>query len=348
MAWSVNSSKYVTDLLTKLGDPNTSGNRQALMAWAQAEGGSAGFNPFNTTQGAGGASDYNSVGVKSYSNYQSGLNATVQTLTNGRYKNILQALHSGKSSMQVAQAIEHSPWGTGGGVLKVLQSWGAKIPPPVPGQSGGTTANGGKIVKAGPQVSTKFNADLFKKQTAALMIQNAQALTSGGDPASAESDLLSGLVAARKAATTKVLTSSGMPASGPHMASGGPLGSGIGGTAVKLASKQLGVPYVWGGEAAGKGFDCSGLVQYVYKQMGVDLPRTAAEQGKMGSAVDYHNLKPGDILVENNGDHVVLYAGNGKVIEAPHTGDKVKYAPLSWFPADQYFARRIVGGKKKK
>ena len=106
-------------LLTALGDPDTPQNEQFLSAWKQADGGSA-DNPFNTTQGAPGATVFNSVGVKRYPSVSEGVDATAKTLTNGYYQGILDALASGKDARQAALAVAQSPWGTGSGVLRVL------------------------------------------------------------------------------------------------------------------------------------------------------------------------------------------------------------------------------------
>lgn len=98
---------------------------------------------------------------------------------------------------------------------------------------------------------------------------------------------------------------------------------------VKIAQGQLGVPYQWGGESPGKDFDCSGLVQWVYKQAGVTLPRVAQTQynatAKLAPTV---KLQPGDLLFFGQGpngvSHVGLYIGNGQMIDAPHTGADVR------------------------
>lgn len=122
----VDSVGWARDFLTKLGMPITSENVKAVVAWEQAEGTKASFNPLATTQsGFAGETKFNSVGVKNYATYQNGIDANVHALTNGRYANVLAALQAGNSATAVAQAIQNSPWGTGGGVLRVLKSQGA-------------------------------------------------------------------------------------------------------------------------------------------------------------------------------------------------------------------------------
>jgi hypothetical protein len=121
----VDSAQWARDFLTKLNMPITAENVRAISAWEQAEGTKASFNPLATTQGGfAGETRFNSVGVKNYATYQDGIDANVHALTNGRYTNILDALRAGNSAQAVAQAIANSPWGTHGGVLRVLASQG--------------------------------------------------------------------------------------------------------------------------------------------------------------------------------------------------------------------------------
>lgn len=109
-----------------------------------------------------------------------------------------------------------------------------------------------------------------------------------------------------------------------------PGSSGEGGAskavALALTAAKNDVPYVWGGNSLTGGVDCSGLVQQVYKRMGINLPRTTYEQAKHGKQVGLGNLLPGDLVFYNTGSsdpngigrlsHVAIYIGNGKVVQA--------------------------------
>jgi cell wall-associated NlpC family hydrolase len=102
--------------------------------------------------------------------------------------------------------------------------------------------------------------------------------------------------------------------------------SGGAATAVAAAESQIGVPYVWGGESPGSGFDCSGLTQWAWRQAGVDLPRTAAAQYGAIAHVPLSDLQPGDLLFWGFGgiSHVGMYVGGGDIINAPESGELVR------------------------
>lgn len=104
--------------------------------------------------------------------------------------------------------------------------------------------------------------------------------------------------------------------------------------AVDLAQQHLGVPYLWGGESPA-GFDCSGLIQYVYRQLGVSLPRVAADQARAGQPVaSLADAVPGDLVAFNDPvDHIGIYAGNGLMVIAPKSGDVVKVQAIYKEPA---------------
>lgn len=109
--------------------------------------------------------------------------------------------------------------------------------------------------------------------------------------------------------------------------------------ALEAAKTKVGAMYSWG--AAGPyNFDCSGLVQWAYKQAGIKLPRTSFEQSHVGAPVAFQNLRPGDIVITNGGGHVGMYAGDGLLLNAVQSGEPVSYTNLS--PDDVVTARRIV------
>jgi len=110
--------------------------------------------------------------------------------------------------------------------------------------------------------------------------------------------------------------------------------------AATIALRYLGVPYQWGG-ATPAGFDCSGLVMYVYAQLGISLPHFAAAQYGLGSPVSRDQLQPGDLVFFENLNHVGIYIGGGQVVHAPTTGDVVKISNLSDWGASYVGARRI-------
>lgn len=112
---------------------------------------------------------------------------------------------------------------------------------------------------------------------------------------------------------------------------------------VSIAKQYLGIPYVWGGETP-DGFDCSGLVQYVYGQLRINLSRTTYTQVGEGIDVSREGLKQGDLVFFKKGEdihHVGIYIGNGQFIHAPQSGEVVKISNLS-DRNDYYTARRII------
>jgi len=112
--------------------------------------------------------------------------------------------------------------------------------------------------------------------------------------------------------------------------------------AAEVARGLVGIPYRFGGSSR-RGMDCSGLVQYVYRKVGVAVPRTVAEQHRHAFPVSLNALQPGDLLFFRlNGrrvSHVGLYLGEGRFIHAPSTGKRVSIARLN----DLFWSRRLVG-----
>jgi peptidoglycan DL-endopeptidase CwlO len=111
---------------------------------------------------------------------------------------------------------------------------------------------------------------------------------------------------------------------------------------VGIAMRYLGVPYVWGG-ASPSGFDCSGLVQYAYAQLGKSVPHSTYALWPMGVAVSRSQLQPGDLVFFNGLGHMGIYIGNNQMIHAPHTGDVVKISSLTGWYASTYMGARRIG-----
>lgn len=121
----------------------------------------------------------------------------------------------------------------------------------------------------------------------------------------------------------------------------GASGGNKGAQAVNLAMQvaQNSVPYAWGGNSLTGGVDCSGLVQQLYKKLGINIPRTTYEQAKAGKQVSLSGLLPGDLVFYNTGSndpngigslsHVAIYIGNGQVVEAARKGTNVRVSSIN-------------------
>lgn len=126
---------------------------------------------------------------------------------------------------------------------------------------------------------------------------------------------------------------------GPRPATDGVSGGGSAGVSgqavVAEARKYLGVPYLWGGTDPKSGLDCSGFIQLVYKQLGFELPRVSYQQATAGRPVaGLANAQPGDILAFNSPvDHVAIYIGNNKMIEAARPGTNVRISEVYESPS---------------
>jgi len=99
---------------------------------------------------------------------------------------------------------------------------------------------------------------------------------------------------------------------------------------IEESEKYLRVPYLWGGESP-TGFDCSGLMQYVFNSQGIDIPRVSEDQQSAATTISMSEIKPGDLVFNKASDstHVGMYIGNEMYIQAPHTGDVIKISKLS-------------------
>lgn len=113
---------------------------------------------------------------------------------------------------------------------------------------------------------------------------------------------------------------------------------------LRIAAGQVGTPYRYGGNDR-RGFDCSGLVQYAHRQLGVSVPRTTAQQWSRARTPDRRHLVPGDLVFfeigGRNGRHVGIYEGGGVFIHAPSSGKRVGRASLD----NPYWRRRMIGAR---
>lgn len=118
---------------------------------------------------------------------------------------------------------------------------------------------------------------------------------------------------------------------------------------IKSAMGLLGVAYRYGGNSARTGFDCSGFMQHIFRRtMGMNLPRTSAEQARLGTHVNRSDLQPGDMVFFRTAgrgriSHVGLYIGNNRFIHAPRTGKRIEITSLSnkYWNAKYAFGRRV-------
>jgi hypothetical protein len=112
------------------------------------------------------------------------------------------------------------------------------------------------------------------------------------------------------------------------------------------ALKQVGVKCVIGGNDPQNGFDCSGLIQYIFKKQGINIPRTSFEQYDKSKEVKFYDIEKGDLVFNKDKSHVGIYIGNNEFIHAPMIGENVKVSKL--LGSDMKFIKRINRNLKKK
>ncbi len=205
------------------------------------------------------------------------------------------------------------------------------------------------------QAAVAQNAEVVQEQSAALaqengeiatLVQQQQQQAAAQAAAASQARIASAQQAATAAATTTTADTSASSNASTDSGGGGnassqnasadsgsapsaaatppPVAAG-GAGAVAAAESQIGVPYVYGGETPGVGFDCSGLTAWAWGQAGVSLPHFSGAQMSDSTPVPLNDLEPGDLLFYGPGgsDHVAMYVGGGSMIEAPYTGASV-------------------------
>lgn len=297
-----------------------------LSQWQRWEGGStnnsAKNNYMNSKQSMPGSWDAIGNGVQGYKTLAQGARAFANTLANGNYSPALKGwLATGKGDpshdLQVWVA---GPGGVGSESAMAYASkvLGGHVSPP----SDGGTPPDPTTPLAAPTVSGESVDPMTAVRHTA-----AEGFASIAQGRAKPQDTFGPLIQTLHAAAAS------MPkVSIPTAAQGG---TDLESKAATLVRKYLGVKYVWGGTTP-KGFDCSGLLQYVWNSLGVKIPRTTFSQWKAGKAVDLANLQPGDAVfaagsdgTPSNPGHVGMYIGNGQIIAAPHTGTVVQVQSLS-------------------
>src|SRR6202453_798460 len=187
------------------------------------------------------------------------------------------------------------------------------------------------------EVATAAIQEAQEEAAAAAAAQSAAAQQQAAAAAAAAATVAGAVGGSSSAAAATTAADQAGGTTGP--VGGSASGGSAGMAAVQAAVSQLGVPYVFGGEQAGVGFDCSGLVQWAWSQAGVTIPRTTETQWPALTHISLDALEPGDLLFyynldgDDQVDHVVMYAGSGPygtdtVIQAPFTGSTVSYSPI--------------------
>ncbi len=202
-------------------------------------------------------------------------------------------------------------------------------------QGGRTQASAGTTASSGSAASPADAASF------------AQALSSaiGGStaPASGISELASTVGLGSTAGLGGVAGAGALSGVGTGRATGTATAGVTGDTVVAAAKKYVGVPYVWGGTNPAVGMDCSGFVQRVFKDLGVELPRVVSDQMQKGTPVaSLAQAKPGDLLVSFGGEHISIYLGNGKAIDAPVPGQTIQIRDAWEQQSNLTAIRRIV------
>ena len=119
-------------------------------------------------------------------------------------------------------------------------------------------------------------------------------------------------------------------------------GDATGADVVAAAERYLGVPYVFGGEDA-SGMDCSGLVQRVFADLGIEVPRVVPDQARLGTEVaSLAEARPGDLVVSRGTGHIAIWLGDGKLLHAPRPGKDVQIVDNYLKDSDVTTIRRLL------
>jgi cell wall-associated NlpC family hydrolase len=298
-----------------------------LKSWQRWEGGStsnsAKNNYMNTKQPMPGSWDAIGNGVQGYNTLAQGALAFAHTISNGNYS---PALKQWLATGQGDPSHDLGVWvaGPGGAASPSARTYAAKVL--------GTHPPVGPETSVTPMTTAQPEGPPSADGAAQIRAQARQNLAdiAGGAKATDTLGSLARLIRTLHQARPSVQPpAETLPGASPQDAA-------LAHSAVMLAHKYIGTKYTWGGADPKTGFDCSGLVQYVWKALGVDIPRTTYAQWDAGKPVAQADLKPGDEVFFTGSDpqngkpgHEGLYIGGGMFIEAPGSGKNVRVARLA-------------------
>lgn len=362
------SPSFAQAVLKAGGFPVTPQNVAYLNTWHQYEQSPDANNPFNTTLAVGGSHGTNSAGVQSYADPQVGIHATVATIKNGFYPNIVKGLASGNPAPYYSAIATHDlpKWGSHSFANYLLQQSGG-LPPVAPTNL--STSAPSIAPQASPALPSSSLTLTTKQPTSPLADPVVQQILTSNDQRIGIAPIPFASLPQLKPSVAAAITTA-PPVQQPKIqqiskhttvGSTGQLTYKIQGhetktiqNALSLAEDYIGTPYSYGGGGASgpsygieqgantKGFDCSGLLQYMWARAGVSIPRTSYDQFKNGTPIQKSQLQPGDGVFFTGSDpqnglpgHVAIYIGNGKVLVAPHTGADVEITALNSIPGYQ-------------
>ncbi len=244
----------------------------------------------------------------------SGIRSEYSSIANGNVTTTIDNLHTAQSALQATQSAleqQKTQAATTAGNLNAEENQADSLEQQDQSTLSSVNANIQHLIaqqQAAEAAAAKAAAEAaFNARVAAAQQAQAQ------QRAQAQTQASSGGGNAGASAPTSVAAANPPPVAG-----------GVAG-AIQAAESQIGVPYVWGGETPGVGFDCSGLVQWSYAQAGIGLPRTSGAQYAATTHIPLADIAPGDLLFygPDGADHVAMYVGGGEMIEAPETGETV-------------------------
>jgi cell wall-associated NlpC family hydrolase len=226
------------------------------------------------------------------------------------------------------------------GRMQSIQSMIAELSRPAATETSAAAAKAAAATSLATATGTGDSATFTQALAAALGGNGATDVASLTDDVGRGNSLgLGGTSGLGSAAAAGTAALTGARATGTVRTGGAATGNDV----VAVAQKYIGVPYVWGGTNPATGMDCSGFTQRVFKDLGVELPRVVSDQMRQGTPVaSLAEAKPGDLLVSFGGNHISIYLGNGKAIDAPVPGKTIQIRDAWEKQSNLTSIRRIV------